>query len=425
MSRKIYRNARIFTPVDCGSPCTGEKQGHIAQYLPGAMVVNKGCIELIGEESDVLQGIKGDPALEEYDCGGRCVIPGFVDPHTHCCFAALRENEFDLRIAGTPYLEILAQGGGILSSVKAVAQATVDHLYEMAQKHALRAMFLGTTTIEIKSGYGLTTANELKMLEAIGRVARDTPLDVVATFLGAHAIPAEFKNNADDYVTLLIEEMLPAVQQQGIARYCDVFCETGVFSIEQGRRLLRAAQERGMGVKIHADEVNDLGGAGLAAELKAVSADHLLAASDANLQAMARAGVVADLLPATAYSLRKPYARARAMIEAHVPVALATDCNPGSSFTESMQFVFGLAVLNMHMSPYEALTGATLNAAYAIGMEKKVGSLDVGKQADFLILDGESPSILAYHAGVSSVREVYKKGVQLTDRYITQDIDRY
>ncbi len=414
MSKKIYRNARIFTPVDGGSPCSGEKQGHIAQYLHGAMVVKNGLIERIGAENDVVKGIRSDSEVEEYDCGGRCLLPGFVDPHTHCCFAALRENEFDLRIAGTTYLEILAQGGGILSSVKAVAQATVDHLYEVAKKHALRAMSLGTTTIEIKSGYGLTTATELKMLEAIGRVAKDTPLDVVATFLGAHAIPPEFKNNTDDYITLIIEEMLPAVKQQGIAKYCDVFCETGVFSIEQSRRLLRAAQDMGMGVKIHADEVNDLGGAGLAAELGAVSADHLLAANDVNLHAMAKAGVVADLLPATAYSLRKSYARARAMIEANVPVALATDCNPGSSFTESMQFVFGLAVLNMRMSPYEALVGVTLNSAYAIGMAKKVGSLDVGKQADFLILDGESPSILAYHAGVSSVREVYKKGVKLT-----------
>lgn len=415
MSKKIYRNARIYSPVDLGRPSSGEEQGHVVQYHHGALIVQNGLVESIGEESEVLTNIKNDSLIQEYDCGGRCLIPGFVDPHTHCCFAALRESEFDLRVAGTPYLDILAKGGGILSSVKAVADATVDHLYAVTKKHVMRAMSFGTTSIEIKSGYGLTTETELKMLEAIDRVAADTPLDVVATFLGAHAIPPQFKNNPDDFITLIIEEMLPAVQKQGIARYCDVFCETGVFSIEQGRRLLQAAQKIGLGAKIHADEVDDLGGAGLAAELQAVSGDHLLAASDENLVAMAKAGVVANLLPATAYSLRKPYARARAMIAANVPVALATDCNPGSSFTESMPFIFGLAVLNMQMTPLEALVGATLNSAYAIGMADRVGSLDVGKQADFLLLDGQSPSILAYHAGVSPVQEVYKKGEKIAN----------
>ena len=217
--------------------------------------------------------------------------------------------------------------------------------------------------------------------------------------------------NPDEYIRLVIEEMLPAVKKQGVAGQCDIFCEKGVFTIEQGRRLLRAALDMDMQVKIHADEVHNLGGAGLAAELKAISADHLLAASDENMEAMAQAGVVANLLPATAYSLRKPYARARKMIEKNLPVALATDCNPGSSFTESMQFIIGLAVLNMEMSPAEALCGATLNGAYAIGMAVKVGSLDVGKQADFLLLNGETPAILAYHAGVSSVDAVYKRGV--------------
>jgi imidazolonepropionase len=412
MSRKIYRNARIYTAVDPGFPLFGEHQGHVAQYLDGALVVRDGLVENVGRESDLPSGLDGAGEIEEYDCAGRCMIPGFVDPHTHCCFAALREQEFDLRVAGTSYLEILAQGGGILSSVKAVAAASVDQLYRVTRKHAMRAMSMGTTTIEIKSGYGLTTETELKMLEAIAQVERDTPLDVVATFLGAHAVPTPFTNRADDYIDLLIEEMLPAVKKQEIARYCDIFCEEGVFSIDQGRRLLLAAKDHGLAAKIHADEVVDLGGAGLAAELGAVSADHLLAANDTNLRAMAATGVVATLLPATAYSLRKDYARARTMIEFNLPVALATDCNPGSSFTESMPFVIGLAVLNMNMSPFEALVGATLNSAYAIGMADKVGSLEVGKQADFLLLDGETPSILAYHAGVSSVQQVYKKGSQ-------------
>jgi len=414
MSTKLFRNARIYTPVDRGTPNVGKDQGELARYEKGALLVQDGLILQIGNEEDIQAGLETAVLERAYDCRGRCVIPGFVDPHTHSCFASLRESEFEQRLAGKSYLEILESGGGILSSVKAVASADVDELYSNTRRQVLRALASGTTTMEIKSGYGLDTANELKMLEAIGRVAEDSPMDVVATFLGAHAVPNEYRGRADDFIDLVISEMLPAVKKQGIASQCDIFCEKGVFTIEQGRLLLGAARSMGLKVKIHADEVNDLGGAGLAAELNALSADHLLAASDENIEAMARAGVVATLLPATAYSLRKPYARARTMIEKNLAVALATDCNPGSSYTESMPFVMGLAVLNMNMSPAEALVGATLNGAYAIDMAHKVGSLDVGKQADFLILEGESPAILAYHAGATSVVEVYKKGCKIS-----------
>ncbi len=413
MSRKLFRNTAIYSPVDEGKPRVGKAQGELVYFPKGALLVEDGHIAAVGDEQQVLATAKAAGEVQEHDCGGRCMIPGFVDPHTHMCFAALREAEFSLRMKGTPYLEILRQGGGILSSVKAVAAASDEELYANTLSHVRTAQRLGTTTLEIKSGYGLDTENELKMLRVIGRVATDTPLDVVATFLGAHAIPEQYKTNPDAFITMLIEEMLPQVKQQGIARFCDVFCETGIFTIEQSRRLLKAAQAVGLGIKIHADEVNDLGGAGLAAELGACSADHLLAASEINIKAMSQAGVVATLLPATAYSLRKKYARARLMIEHNVPVALATDCNPGSSFTESMQFVIGLAVVNMLMTPAEALTGATLNSAHAINMAGKVGSLDRGKQADFLLLDGDSPASLAYHAGVSSVAKVYKKGQEM------------
>lgn len=411
MSVTIFRNARIYTPVDKGQPHGGSEQGKLAIYEKGTMLVEDGLIVKRGNEGDIEKEFPINAT--EYDCEGKCLIPGFVDPHTHICFAALREREFEMRMEGTPYLEILENGGGILSSVKSVAGKSVDDLYANTRKHVLRALGFGTTTIEIKSGYGLDTTNELKMLEAIGQVAADTGLDIVPTFLGAHAVPSKYREKSEEFISLVIDEMLPAVKKQGIAKQCDIFCEKGVFSIAQGRRLLQAAIEIGMQVKIHADEVHDLGGASLAAELKALSADHLLAASDAGISAMARSGVVANLLPATAYSLRKPYARARFMIENNLPVALATDCNPGSSFTESMPFVVSLAVINMQMSPAEALTGATLNSAYAIDMADKVGSLDVGKQADFLLLDGETPAILAYHAGVSSVDAVFKKGVRV------------
>ncbi len=410
MSVKLFRNCRIYTPLDSGSPAGGEAQGIITLFSRGALLVENGLICRIGEENEILANMEASTIDQEIDCRSKCMIPGFVDPHTHICFAKKRENEFEMRIEGTPYLDILKQGGGILSSVKAVAEATEDELFQNSLKHALTALSFGTTTLEIKSGYGLDTDNELKMLAVIDRVARTTPQDVVATFLGAHAIPAEYKGNPDGFIDHIIHEMLPAVRKQGIAEHCDIFCEEGVFTIDQGRRLLRAAKNLDMQVKIHADEVHDLGGASLAAELGAISADHLLAASDENILKMARTRVVANLLPATAYSLRKPYARARKMIDSNLPVALATDCNPGSSYTESMPFIIGLAILNMNMSPAEALTASTLNSAYAIGKAKTTGSLEPGKLADFLLLDGESPAILAYHAGVSPVVDVYKRG---------------
>jgi imidazolonepropionase len=413
MILKLIRNAHFFTPVDNGMPQAGNSQRRVADFEQGAMLVCDGLIERIGTEPEVLADIQARQIDEEVDCGGKCVIPGFVDPHTHMCFAVRRESEFGLRLTGMSYLDILKAGGGILSSVIAIRKTSEKNLFEVTLKNALSALRFGTTTLEIKSGYGLNTETELKMLSVIARVSRQTPLDVVATFMGAHAIPEEYRNKPDDYVDLLITEMIPAVRHQNIARYCDVFCEDGVFSVEQSRIILNAAGSAGFGVKIHADEVHDMGGAGLAAELRAVSAEHLLAASDANIAKLATAGTIAVLLPGTAYSLQKPYARARDMITAGVPVAIATDCNPGSCFTESMPFVFGLSVMNMGLTPEEALTAATLNAAYAIGMADRVGSLDIGKQADFLILDGESPAILAYHAGVSPVVEVYKKGERL------------
>ncbi len=289
--------------------------------------------------------------------------------------------------------------------------ATEDELLDATRENVLSALNFGTTTMEVKSGYGLNTAEELKMLRVIGRLADETPLDIVPTFMGAHAVPPEYKSDPDGYVELIVNEMLPAVKEQGIAHACDVFCETGVFTVAQSRCILNAARELGLALRIHADEVDDTGGAALAAELGTLSAEHLLAASPDNLAKMASAGVIANVLPATAYSLRKPYADARRMIGLGVPVALASDCNPGSCFCESMPFVFGLAVMNMGMSVNEALTGCTLNAAWSVGLAERVGSLEPGKQADFLLLDGESPAVLAYHAGVSPVMEVYKKGV--------------
>ncbi len=418
MTVRLFRNVSLVTPVDCGKPSAGERQKDVVRHSPGAMLVADGRIVAAGAERSVLTRARECRVDMEIDGGGRCCIPGFVDPHTHACFAETRESEFSLRLSGVPYLEILKQGGGILSSVRAVRSATDEDLFAVTRANAMRALASGTTTMEMKSGYGLDTASELRMLAVIDRVRRETPLDVAITFMGAHAVPEEFRGSPDSYVDLLVHAMIPAASEQGFAGYCDVFCEEGVFSVAQSRRILEAGKKAGLRPRVHADEVHDTGGAALAAEVGAVSAEHLLAAGDAGLDAMARAGVVANLLPATAYSLRKPYARARRMIERGLPVAVATDCNPGSCYCESMPFVFGLSVMQMGLTVEEALTAATLNAAYGLALADRVGSLEPGKQADFLLLDGETPAAIAYHAGGSVVAEVYKLG----ERVATRDV---
>lgn len=409
MTTKLFRNARIVTPQDPGAPLRGADQGKVREIEGGALLCRHGLVDRVGEEAEVREAAKGTEIHEEVDLGGAASSRVSWTPHTHLCFAARREEEFRLRLEGTPYLEILRRGGGILSSVRSVRSASDEELFETTLGNAMSALEHGTTTVEVKSGYGLDTETELRMLRVIDRLRRETPLDVAATFMGGHAVAEDYRDRPDQFVDLLCGEMIPAVAEQGIARFCDVFCEEGVFSVDQSRRILLAARAAGLELKIHADEVHDLGGAGLAAELGTVSAEHLLAASEPNLEAMAEAGVIAALLPATAYSLRKPYAPGRRMVELGVPVALATDCNPGSCFCESMPFVFGLGVMHMGFSLEEALVASTLNAAYAIGLGHRVGSLDPGKSADFLVLDGSTPAILAYHAGVNPVAEVYKR----------------
>ncbi len=406
----LFRNAGIWTPDDSGAPLAGARQGAVARWDRGALTVETGRIVSVGDETGVLRGLHVRDVEAEVDCSGRCLVPGFVDPHTHLCFCRPREKEFTARLGGADYREILRGGGGILSSVREVRAASEEELFDLTRRRAISALRHGTTTIEIKSGYGLSLESELKQLRVIERVGRETRLRVVPTFLGAHAVPPEHAGRPDAYVEVVAGEMIPAVARAGSAQFCDVFCEEGAFSTSQARRGLEAARAAGLGLKVHADELSATGGAELAASLGAVSADHLLSASDTGLEAMARAGVIAVLLPGTAYSMRKPYAPARKMIAMGLPVALATDCNPGSSFIESMQFVVGLAVLQMGMTVAEALVACTLNAAFALGMGGEVGSLGPGKRADFVLLEGETPAILAFHAGAASVCRVYVDG---------------
>ena len=410
MTTKLFKHAHVYTPRMKNAPAAGAEQGAIAEYPDCCILVENGRVAAMGECGEIESRLRGRDADLEIDLQGAAVIPGFVDPHTHACFAARREGEFSMRLAGTPYLDILKAGGGILSSVRAVRSASEEELFSFSRALLETTLRYGTTTVEIKSGYGLDTETELKMLRVIDRLRRETPQSVVPTFMGAHAVPEEYKASPDDYVELLKKEMLPAVVSQGIAKFCDIFCEDGVFSVGQSRSILKRAVELGMKIKIHADEVHDLGGAALAGELHATSAEHLLAASDAGIAALADGGVVAVLLPATAYSLKKDFARARTMIGNNVPVALATDLNPGSCFCQSMPFVFSLAVMEMDMTPGEALTAATLNAAWAIGMQKDAGSLEPGKMADFVVLDGETPAALAYASGARPILSVWKMG---------------
>ncbi|HPE90683.1 MAG TPA: imidazolonepropionase [Synergistales bacterium] len=410
MTTKLFRDARIHTPVSDGGGCVSWERG--------ALLVRDGLIERVGREDDVVQGLDPLQIDQEIGLGGRCVVPGFVDPHTHMCFSELREKEFATRLSGVPYLEILRSGGGILSSVRSVRSACDETILGRTLKNIHISLSHGTTTVEIKSGYGLDTASEIRLLRLIERVGRQTPVTVVPTFMGAHAVPSEFTDDPEGYVDLLVKEMIPAVSAECTPPFCDVFCEESVFSVPQTRRILDTAREHGMKLKVHADEVIDTGGAALAAEMGAVSAEHLLAAREENLAKMASAGVIAVLLPATAYSLRKPYADARKMLDLGLTVALATDCNPGSSFTQSVPFVFGLAVMNMGMTVDEALYGCTLNAAKAIGVDGSCGSLERNKLADLVVLDGDTPAILAYNCGVAPVLSVYKRGecvVQRTD----------
>jgi imidazolonepropionase len=406
----IENLGEVATPLG-SSPRRGAEQRRVAR-LPGAEVLSvDGRIAFVGPREERLRRFGEVPDAERLDGRGGTLVPGFVDPHTHLPWAGSREKEFAARLAGKTYQEIAAAGGGILSTVAATRRASEEELVENVRRRLDLMLAWGTTTAEAKSGYGLELDAEMKQLRAIARASAAHPVDLVPTLLAAHEVPAEHRGDRGRYVEIVCREIVPAVAAAGLARFCDVFCERGVFSAEESRRVLAAGAASGLLPRLHADEFADSGGARLAAELGALSADHLMAVSEPGIEALAASGVTAVLLPGTSFFLMKDrYAPARRLIEAGVPVALATDCNPGSSYTESMPMVVTLAVFQLGLSIEESLTAATLNAACSLDLGGEIGSVEEGKRADLLLLAAPNLLHLVYHYGVNPVAAVVKGG---------------
>lgn len=408
-SLAVINCSQLVTLAGPARPRVGAEMRELSIINEGALLVRGSRIEKTGTRSEIESLVTSD--CEVIDAGRRIVLPGFVDAHAHPVFAGTRADEFEERAAGMTYQEIAARGGGIKSTVRATRAATADDLLESGKRYAAWFLRSGTTTVEAKSGYGLTLEDELKILRAIQQLDQELPLRYVPTFLGAHDIPAEFSDQREKYVELVIEKMLPDVAREELAEYCDVFCETKVFSTEESRRILTAARELGLGLRIHADQLSLSGGAKLASELKAATADHLEHTDSEGVVALQRAGVQPVLLPASVYALgAHRYPAAREMIAAGLAVVLATDFNPGSSPTPSMLQVLSLAATQLKMTSAESITATTINAAYSLNRGKKVGSLEQGKSADFVIHDCEDYRELSYFFGIEHASQVYVGG---------------
>ncbi|UCE25896.1 MAG: imidazolonepropionase [Candidatus Zixiibacteriota bacterium] len=387
-------------------------------------LIEKGGIAVAGDEILAVgesEKVEGHAPLAEgctvIDANGMVVTPGFIDPHTHPVFSMTREKEFEMRIQGKSYMEIAQSGGGIRASVRDLRTTPVEVLMEKTKSRLDRFLEHGITTIEAKSGYGLSTESEMKQLKIIDDLNQLHPIEMVPTFLGAHEVPDEYRDCRDEYISLLINEMIPAVTGEGLAEFSDIFCEEGVYDIEESRRIQQAAADAGLKLKFHADELKSTGGAELAASKKARSADHLVNISEAGSKALAHSGTAAVLLPGTTFSLGgKQYAPARKMIESGVVVALSTDCNPGSSYTESLSVVISLAALQMKMTAAEAISAVTVNAAYAVGREERIGQLRENYQADITMWNMSDYRELPYHYGVNLTGRVIKKGKPVVER---------
>jgi len=412
---KIFHNISQLITLE-GGPQRGLQLGKLGMIGQGAIVCEGKNILAVGGDYEILERY---PDAERIDLQGRAVVPGFVDPHTHLIWAGDRAGEFEMRLQGKTYMEIMAAGGGILATLTATRQAGLEQLVEEARRRADAAFGLGTTTIEAKTGYGLDIETELRQLEAILELDHTAPIDIVPTYMGAHAIPPEYKGNTAGYVRFLCEEALPATKQWWLEHasgwslpFVDVFCEAGVFEIDETREILSAAKALGFPIKLHADEFENLGGASLAAELGAISADHLVKTSPEDIARLAASETVAVSLPGTPFGLaQQEYTPAKQILAADGYLALATDLNPGTTWNESMQFIQALACRYLKLTPAQALAASTINAAKAVALEHNVGSIEAGKQADFLVLTTPDYRNLSYRYGSNQVAQVVKKGV--------------
>ncbi|MEY2527420.1 MAG: imidazolonepropionase, partial [Verrucomicrobiota bacterium] len=399
---------QVVTLAGPSRPRVGVELSELTIIRDGGMLIRDGKIDIVGPSSEIEKNAQG---AEVVDAAGRIVLPGFVDAHTHLVFAGSRLDDFERRARGETYEQIAAAGGGIWSTVARTRAASDVDLFAQAEKHAQWFLKCGTTTVEAKSGYGLTVDDELKILRTIRRLNDETALECVPTFLGAHAIPREDQESPDRYVDLVIKEMLPRIASEKLAEFCDIFCERGYFDIEQSRKILTAAKKLGLKLRMHVDQLSNFGGAQLAAQLGATTADHLEKTDAHGIGTLKAANVQPVLLPASVYALGLTgYSRARDMIEAGLAVVVATDFNPGSSPTPSMPMVLSLACTQMKMSPAEALTASTINAAYSLNRGDKIGSLEPGKLANFAVFDCEDYRELAYWFGFPQTHSVYVKG---------------
>lgn len=405
----IIKNiGKLVTMQGSFFPRIGKEMNKLDIIENAYIAISSGEIYEVGTGEDYLKLVDEHTKID--DANELLVTPGLIDSHTHLVHGGSRENEFSKKLNGVPYIQILQEGGGILSTVNSTKNATFDELYDKAKKSLDRMLEFGVTTVEEKSGYGLELDTEMKQLEVAHKLNENHPVDLVHTFLGAHAIPPEYKGNNEAYIKLLVEEIMPKVKELDLAEFCDVFCEEGVFSVEESEYILSKAKELGYKLKIHADEIVPIGGAELAARLGCVSADHLMAASDEGLQDMSKKGVIANILPGTSFNLNKKSADGRKMIDMDVPVSLSSDYNPGSCPSENIQFVMQLGCLNLKMTPNEVLTAVTINAAHCIDRANEIGSIEVGKKADIAIFDAPNVEYLMYHFGINHIDRVYKEG---------------
>ena len=405
----IKHAAQLVTPRLL--PTNARRMGELHIIEDGGLAVRDDTIIAVGTTSEILSLAENDVPQCVIDARNKVVLPGFVDCHTHPIFMETREHEFNMRIQGKSYLEIAAAGGGIRSSVRKIRQASKDQIIEAVLPRLDQFIKHGTTTIEAKSGYGLSLEDEIKSLEVIQQLNKQHPLDLVPTFLGAHEIPDEYQSRREAYIELIIKRMIPLVAERKLAEFCDIFIEEGVFSVEEGRQILTVAREAGLAPKVHGNQMTANGAAALSAELGAISAEHLDHITPEEIEQIASAGVIPVLLPGAVFYLNlEKYAPARAMIDAGLPVAISTDYNPGSCMTEAMAIIITIACIKMRMLPTEAIIGATLNAAMAIGRQDSIGSLDVGKKADIVIWDMPNYEHLAYHFGVNLAQTVIKSG---------------